>query len=128
MASLFPLLLFGIVVTIAATRPSYAQTEFPCSNGGTLSNDGTCVCPNNWTGPMCEEAYCVHGLDNPVEDMHSFDEMCICDPGYMGERCNTSTVRMVHFDTNTACDHRHDVSSKRQGNYKCQRRRLSIFY
>ena len=39
-----------------------AQCRPPCANGGHCVIPGYCACPNNWTGPRCEEGTIVYEM------------------------------------------------------------------
>uniref|UniRef100_A0A7I4YRC2 EGF-like domain-containing protein n=1 Tax=Haemonchus contortus TaxID=6289 RepID=A0A7I4YRC2_HAECO len=51
-----------------------------CLNGGSENDDGSCSCPTNFEGPVCEYPICLNGATVK-------DNKCICAPGYIGQFC-----------------------------------------
>ncbi|KAI6653592.1 Neurogenic locus notch-like protein 1 [Oopsacas minuta] len=61
----------------------------PCMNNGTCLdqiNDYNCTCVNEWMGKNCSECglTCNNGLQN------SNCSVCVCDPGFTGNMCETN--------------------------------------
>ncbi len=58
------------------------QVQSPCLNGGTCVYDGSCICPDGYTGDvcqvdLCDDVQCQHGG-------HCVEGQCQCQPGFTG--------------------------------------------
>uniref|UniRef100_A0A0N5C4E4 EGF-like domain-containing protein n=1 Tax=Strongyloides papillosus TaxID=174720 RepID=A0A0N5C4E4_STREA len=70
----------------------------PCLNNGTFVN-GKCNCIYPYTGTLCQDFACVHGLSTGVRyNKHSlfFSKMCICNDGWDGELCDIPTTEQCN--------------------------------
>uniref|UniRef100_A0A914WPI6 EGF-like domain-containing protein n=1 Tax=Plectus sambesii TaxID=2011161 RepID=A0A914WPI6_9BILA len=73
--------------------PQYAvqPTSGPavCQNGGTINPlDGSCQCPELFSGDHCEVTKCINGATQ-VQYPAPSQLPCICLPGYTGVHCET---------------------------------------
>ncbi|CEF59864.1 Epidermal growth factor-like domain and EGF-like, laminin domain-containing protein [Strongyloides ratti] len=81
----------------------YTTTTIPflskkCLNNGTFVN-GKCNCIYPYTGILCQDFACVHGLSTgPRYNKHSlfFSKMCICNDGWDGELCDVPTTEQCN--------------------------------
>jgi len=90
------LLLFAILFTVVSTQSCKDECEdIVCQNGGTC-NDGTCDCPDGFSGDNCEtEDLCI---TNPIVcqnggTSNSDCTECNCPDGYYGTSCENETVQ-----------------------------------
>jgi hypothetical protein len=82
--------IFGLLLLLAGC--SDPCDEVNCLNGGTCA-DGTCVCPEGFTGVSCETAVVI----DPCADVNCLnggtcnDGTCACPEGFTGTFCETAT-------------------------------------
>ncbi len=58
-----------------------------CANGG-VCNEGTCACPDGFTGEFCQTNLCA--AVNCGANGACVDGSCVCDQGYEGANCQTA--------------------------------------
>jgi len=75
-----------------------------CNNGG-ICEDGTCDCPNGFSGASCEiEDLCITQDVTCLDDGVCADGECDCKPNYRGESCQTYCVNGTFNSTNNSCN------------------------
>ena len=52
---------FGLYLITIVVSSASAASIVKCANGGTLLEDGTCLCDIRYEGPTCEEEPCLNG-------------------------------------------------------------------
>jgi len=67
------------------------QCELSCENGGIVSIDCECICPDGFTGANCETATCNLVCENAGNLLA--DCTCDCLPGFTGPNCETCAPR-----------------------------------
>lgn len=75
-----------------------------CNNGG-ICEDGTCDCPNGFSGASCEiEDLCITQDVTCLNDGVCADGECDCELYYRGESCQTYCVNGTFNSTNNSCN------------------------
>lgn len=87
--------------------------EVNCLNGGAC-NDGTCICPEGYTGEYCENEV-VDPCDNVgcLNGGVCVDGSCVCPNGYEGPNCEIETRQKFirSWNGNESCSQSTDIYS-----------------
>jgi hypothetical protein len=71
---------------ICAVPPAVPTSPQGCQNGGAVdptNPNGTCICPNGWTGDKCQTINCQNGGTSKFN-------FCECRAGFTGQFCETT--------------------------------------
>jgi len=94
---LFAILSMVISISSCSLLEEDACEMISCENGGTC-NDGTCDCPDGFSGPMCEtEDLCITSPINCENGgmANSDCTACECANGYTGDNCESFDASQV---------------------------------
>ncbi len=84
MSKLFPILMMAVLFASSCSNPC---EDVICLNGG-VCDDGTCICPEGFTGDNCQLAAAT-ACDTVVcfNGGVCIDGACLCPSGYTGTNC-----------------------------------------
>lgn len=78
--------IFLIFLSISSCKKDLCEGKV-CFNGGTCSN-GTCICPNGFTGEKCENSPDICQNISCFNGGYCSNGLCVCPQGYSGANCS----------------------------------------